>query len=157
MLVVHYLDGGFLGGEAEHGLDEVFAEFAVEPGRADDDVAAADAPDGFFSVEFCDGVDALRSGFFVLGDGRMVRFSAKDVVGGDMHQQSVNLLHRHRQILHRLCIQLFCQIIIILRPFHIRIASTVHNDINPLRLHHGPNGRTVRNIQLRHIRKHPLE
>ena len=98
-LVEDYLELGFGGGEAEHCLAEVLAEFAVEPGGADNHVVAAGLLDFLLPVEFGEAIDSGGGAPLVFAAGGVVGFPAEDVVGGDVHQQAADLFHCDGKVL----------------------------------------------------------
>ena len=84
-LVVDYFEFVFFGHEAEHGVDEVVAVAAVEPGGADDPGTRVCRKGFGFAVAFGASVDAGRVGRVVLAVGAAA-VAVEDVVGGNVEE-----------------------------------------------------------------------
>ncbi len=80
-LVEDNLELGLGRGQIQHGPAEVLAELAVEPGGADDEVAAAAGDDVLLAVEFGHAVDTGRSTLLVFPAWGVVWLLTEDVIG----------------------------------------------------------------------------
>ncbi|RZJ80428.1 MAG: NAD-dependent epimerase/dehydratase family protein, partial [Brevundimonas sp.] len=79
-LILDHAQGGPVGGEAQHGLQEVGAVWAEHPGGAQDDRPAGPLQDGAFAGQFGCAVDAERADGVLLDIGGGLR-AVEDIVG----------------------------------------------------------------------------
>ena len=79
-----------LGAEPEHGLDEIGAERAIDPGRAQDQVLAVGRADGALAGFLAPRIGALRIDLVLLVVGNAGR-AIEHIVGGDMDERHVRL------------------------------------------------------------------
>ena len=80
--------------KVEHGLDEVFAVFRIEPCGTDDYVAATAFQDFFFAVEFCTTIGSGRVERFFFCTWCVAEISAENIVCRDMDQRYVIVSRR---------------------------------------------------------------
>ena len=98
-LVIDHVDLVVGPAQADHGLDEIFAVVAVEPGRAHDDVAAAEVADILLTQQF--GLAVSRDGrglrAFIQRNAAVGR-AREHIVGGDVDQPGVDLVAGQGQV-----------------------------------------------------------
>ena len=129
-LVEHHLQLGARSRELEHGLHEVTAVFAVEPGRAQDDVVAAGAHDGLFALQLGLSVDARRGALLVLAAGHVVGLATKNVIGADVQQKSPETPHGFGQNAWRLGVEQAAKCLVGFRFIHVGVSGTIHDEID---------------------------
>ena len=150
-LVEHYLQLWLCGSEVEHCLAEVLAKLRVEPCGADDDILATACHDFLFAVKLGCTIYACRSSL-LLGSARyIVWFLAKDVVGGNLHEQSACLLHCQGKVLWSIGIQFLCkccQLLVVFAGIHIGPCRTVDDGVYVVLAHHLAYGVHVCNVEV---------
>jgi len=77
--------------DAEHGLDEVFAVFAEDPGDADDEVFVKEGGDGELSVQLGAAVDVEGAVVLAVGLPGVGALAVKDVVGREVEHLGAGL------------------------------------------------------------------
>ena len=130
-LVEHHIQARAIGHEAKHGFHEVLTMDGVEPGRADDDAAAAAVENGLFAREFGATVGTQRAGGHVFGAGG-VAIAAEYIVGGDMDEQSPLCLGGGGQVGGSGGIDEVGYFFIVLCGVHVGIGGAVHNGTHAL-------------------------
>ena len=81
----------------------------------------------------------------------IVGFLAEHIVGGNLNQQSVHLLHRLGEVLRGIGVQFLgeCrQFLIGLTSIHIGPCGTVDDDIDIILLHHLADGIHIRDVEV---------
>ena len=149
-LVEDDLELGLGGGEVQHYLAEVLAEFGAEPGSADYHIIAACGLNFLFSVEFCESIDSGGSASLVFAARCVVGSLTEYVIGGDVHQQASDFLHRYGKILRGCGVEIlhkvvFCQIF---RSIYIGPGSTVDDGLYVVLLDVLPYGFYIGDVEM---------
>ena len=122
-----------------HGLDEVIAEGAVEPCRANNHAALAELLHIQLAHQLGAPIDAVGTGVVVLHVGGMLG-AVEDVVGGDLYHPAAPLAYSMSQIGRRLGIQLLAEFLVVLSLIHGGVGGTVDDTVYLVFLHKGFDG-----------------
>ena len=115
------------------GLDEVLAIVAVQPGRADDEVAVAELLHVLLAHELggAVGADGAGKGGLILCDAAVLA-AGEDVVGGDMDQAGTGLGGSLCQVAGAEGVCLEGRVVVHLAAVHVGVGSAVDDDIRAL-------------------------
>ena len=140
-LVEHHLQLRLGGCQGEHRLAEVLAELRIQPRSTDDDILASGRCYVLFAMQLCSAIDTRRGSLLVRIARHIIWLLAKDIVGRDVHQPAIDLLHGEGKVCRSLGIQLLRQgskLRVGLAGIDIRPGSTVDNDVNIMLADHLP-------------------
>ena len=146
-LVEDNLELRLFGRQAEHRADEVLAEFAVEPGGAQDDMLATHAGDGLLAMELGQPVDARGRAGLLFAAGGVVWVAAEDVVRADVDQQAAGLFHRNGEVLRSLGVEELRQFGALFGGVHVGEGCAVDDGVDVLLAHQGADGFQVGDVE----------
>ena len=135
-LVEHHFQLRFVSRQVQHGFHEIFTEFRIQPGRADNHVVASGCLDIFFPFQLGQTIHPGRSAFLVFPTRNVVRVTAKHIVRRYMYQETTSFFHRDGQILRCLGIECAAEIYVRFRFVHIGVGCTVYDTIHLVRFYH---------------------
>ena len=122
--------------ERQHGLHKILAIFGIEPCCANDDMLHSCSLNELFAMQFRSPVDSCWLSLLRLLARNIIVCSAENIVGADVHQQSVNFFHCKCQIFGCLSIEHINNISGRFGCIDIGPCCTVDDALHIMRLHH---------------------
>ena len=153
-LVVDHFQLAELSARVHDGLDEVLAVVAVQPGRADDEVAVAELLHILLAHELggAVGADGPGLGGLVLGDAAVLP-AGEHIVGGDMDQTGAGLFGGLCQIAGADGVGLEGCVMVDLAAVHVGEGGAVDDDVRALAADEVIHHLVVGDIQLRQVHR----
>ena len=143
----------FLAG-VHNGLDEVLAVVAVEPGRADDEVAMAELLHILLTHELggAVGADGAGNGGLVLCNAAVLT-AGEHIVGGDVHQTGTGLFGCLCQIAGADGVGFEGSVMVHLAAVHVGESGAVDDDVRALTADEVIHHLVVGDVQLRQVHR----
>ena len=153
-LVVDHLQLAEFPAGVDDGLDEVLAVVAVQPCRADDEVAVAELLHILFAHELggAVGADGAGDGGLVLCNAAVLT-AGEHIVRGDMHQAGTGLFGGLCQIAGAQSVCLEGCVVVYLAAVHVGVGGAVDDDIRALAADEVIHHLIVGDVQLRQIHR----